>query len=180
MAMPQQQMNNQNFNTQPTSTGGNYNFFTGTTAKNTQIPKYNQNQQAAFAQALQQALSGLQNPSAGFDPIAQKARTQFKTQTVPGIAERFEALGGGSDRGGSALTGQLGSAGAGLEESLAALQSQYGLQQQGLLQQLLGLGLTEQNENIYEPAQGSEFMSLINALLQAGGQLGGAAIKAYA
>lgn len=196
MAMPQQQMNMMNMLQQqngggnplsyqsPQSTGGKYNFFTGTTAKQTQIPKFNQQQQQGFSQALQQALSGLQqqqqNPGAGFEPFAQKARTQFNTQTVPGIAERFESLGSGSDRGGGSLAGQLGAASAGLEENLAALGGQYSQQQQQLLQQLLGLGLTEQNENIYEPEKQSDFMNILMSLISAGGQAGGAALAAMA
>lgn len=160
------------FQTQPSSTGGNYGFFSGTTAKHTQIPKFNQQQQSALAQLLQRGLSGLQNPQQGFEPIAQKARTQFNTQTAPGLAERFTSMGGGQRSG--AFQSAVGSAGQGLEESLAALGAQYGLQSRGLDQNLLGLGLGEQNQNIYEPEKQSDFMSILMALIGAGGQLGGA------
>lgn len=173
MAIPNQMQQNQ---MPPTmSQGGKYNFFTGTTAKQTQIPKFNQQQQQGLSQSIQKLMAGLQNPGAGFEPFAQKARTQFNTQTVPGILERFESM--GSNRGSSGLAGQLGASSSGLEESLAALGGQYEQGQQQLLNQLLGL---EQNENIYEPEKQSDLMSILMALISAGGQVGGAALKAYA
>lgn len=158
-------------------------FFSNTPAQISQIPKFNQQQQSALAQLLQQGLGGLQNQQQfNFEPIAQQARTNFKANTIPSIAERFASM--GSDRGSSALIGSLGAAGSNLEQGLATLKSQYGLQQQGqqnqLYQTLLGLGLQPQNETIYEPEKQSDFMSLLMALLSAGGQVGGAALKAYA
>lgn len=129
-----------------------------------QVPIRAPNQIGAQNQLLQMGLSGLQNlPNANFEPIAQRARTQFNTQTVPGIAERFTALGAGGGRS-SAFTGALGQAGSGLEEALASLGSQYGLQQRGqeqnFLSNLLGFGLQPQFENISEqqgPGFGSSF-----------------------
>ncbi len=87
-------------------------------------------------QALQ-ALQGLGGNQFNFQPLAQQARTQFQTNTIPGLAERFTSLGQGAQRS-SAFQGALGQAGGELEQGLAALQSQYGLKQQGLQQQLLG------------------------------------------
>src|SRR5271154_2626387 len=81
-------------------------FFSGSPAQVAQIPRLAPNQLQGQNQALQMALSGLQNPTAGFEPIAQKARTQFNTQTVPGLAERFTSLGGGQRS--SAFQGALG------------------------------------------------------------------------
>lgn len=91
-------------------------------------------------QAGNLALQGLQNPYEGFEPIAQQARTQFQTSTVPSLAERFTSMGSGGQRS-SAFQGALGQAGAGLESNLAALQSDYGLRRQGMLQNLLGQAL---------------------------------------
>lgn len=107
-----------------------------------------------YQQGLQQdvgqfAMQGLQNPYAGFAPIEQRARSQFQQQTLPSIAERFASLSGGMSS--PAFASQLGQAGAGLEESLAALASQYGLQREGNLSQLLGLGLRPSQENILFP-----------------------------
>lgn len=94
-----------------------------------------------------------------FAPIAQQARTQFQTQTVPSLAERFTALGGQTRPGtASGLIGQLGAAGAGLEEGLAALASKYGIvQQQNLADQALRqaqLQLQQQGQQFgYQSAQ---------------------------
>jgi hypothetical protein len=145
-------------------------FWSRKPAQVTSVGKFNPQQQQGFSQILQQALSGLQNPQQGFEPIAQQARTNFKQNIIPGIAERFESM--GSNRGSSGLIGSLGAAGAGLEGNLAALGSQYGLQQQGLSQQLAQLGLTEQSENIFQPEQSSGIENLLMALIGGGGQGG--------
>ena len=119
-----------------------------------QMQKFNPQQQQGFSQILQQALSGMQNPQEGFEPMAQQARSQFQSQTVPSLAERFTAMGQGGQRS-SAFQGALGEAGAGLEEGLASQGSQYGLQRQGQLQQLLGMGLTPQFDTFRNaPTQG--------------------------
>ena len=156
-------------------------FFTSTPAKTTSAPIFSPEQNATFDQLRQMGQQGLQNQNQfNFDPIAQKARTQFNSQTIPSIAERFQSMGGpnSSDRGGSALTGQLGAAGAGLEEGLAALKSQYGFQNQGqqnqLFQNLLGLGLTPQTQNFYTPEQPSFVENAGNSVLSFLPQLIGA------
>jgi hypothetical protein len=123
----------------------------------------NQNVLPAIAPLLQQLQ---QRQGQGFEPIAQKARSQFNTQTIPSLAERFTSLGGQRS---SAFQGALGSAGAGLDESLAALGSQYENQQQGqqqqLLMALLGLGLQPQFENTFQPGT----PGLLNNLFGGGG-----------
>lgn len=121
------------------------------------LPTRAPNQIGAQNQLLQMGLSGIQNlPQPSFEPIAERARTQFNTQTIPGLAERFTSLGGGQRS--SAFQGALGQAGAGLEEALAALGSQFGLQQRGqdqnFLSNLLGMGLSPQFENIIPQGQG--------------------------
>ena len=114
---------------------------------------------------LSQQLSQLGGQQHSFAPIAQEARQQFQQQTVPALAERFTAMTGGRATS-PAFASQLGSAGAGLESSLAALGSKYGLAQQGLqnqqLQMLLGAGLSPQFDTGY--MQGSP------GLLQYGAQ----------
>lgn len=127
-------------------------FFQGTPAQTTQLPRFAPNQQSALNDILSMALGGLRDNKFSFDPIAQTARTQFQTQTVPGIAEQFTGIGGGQRS--SAFQGALGSAASGLEEKLAALRSGYNINQQSQLQNLLGIGLTPSFENIYMPQQG--------------------------
>mgnify|MGYP003653493345 CR=1 FL=1 len=88
-------------------------------------------QQAWQSQLGQQGMQQLQNPFEGFQPIEQRARDQFQQTTVPSLAERFTAMGNGQRS--SAFQGALGQAGSGLESNLAAMRSQYGMQnrQQG-------------------------------------------------
>lgn len=177
--------------------------FSSTPASNTQLPTLSPQQQQYQNFLLQQLPGLLQNlqsklsqPTAtsqfDFAPIAQQARTQFKTQTVPTLAERFGALAGDS-RGSSGVFGQLGAAGAGLDENLASLQQQYGMQQQAfnygaqqnqtnqllqLLSLLSGQGLGRSQENIYDPGQSSGAWQLLNSLVgglgSAAGKVGGA------
>ena len=73
---------------------------------------------------------------------------QFEEQTVPGIAERFSAVDGQRS---NAFAQSLGQAGAGLQENLAALQGQLGMQGLGQLAQLLGMGNQQSFENIFRP-----------------------------
>ena len=121
-------------------------------AQTTQLQTLDPQQQALRSQSGQMAMQGLQDPTAGFDPIAQQARSQFQTQTIPGLAERFTSFGQGGQRG-SDFAGALSGAGSELEENLAAQKAQFGLQKQGLLQQLLGQSLQPGFENIYQPEQ---------------------------
>lgn len=70
-----------------------------------------------------------QSDKYGFEPIAQQARGRFYGQTLPGLAERFTAMGGtGRSAGfGNLMNQQSGQ----FEQGLAALQSQYGQQERG-------------------------------------------------
>ena len=122
-------------------------------------------------QALQMAFSQLQSPQQGFAPIAQQARSQFESQTLPSLVEQFTA-GAPSGERSSAFAGALGSAGAGLEQNLAAMGSQYGLQQQGQAQNLLGMGLTPQNQHMYQPEGQSGIMQLLQMLAKGAGGAG--------
>ena len=121
-------------------------------AQTTQLPTLTPQQQAWQSQSGQMAMQGLQDPTAGFDPIAQQARSRFQTQTLPSLAERFTSFGQGGQRS-SDFMGAMAGAGADLDEGLAAQQSQYGLQNRGLLQQLLGMSMQPSFENIYQPEQ---------------------------
>lgn len=110
-----------------------------------------------LVQSGQQGLQGL--PQAGFDfaPLAQQARTQFNTETVPTLAERFTAMGNGQRS--SAFESSLGRAGAGLEENLAALKAQYDYnnfqnQQQHYLNRILGGAQPQYQQSFIPPQQG--------------------------
>jgi hypothetical protein len=109
-------------------------------------------------------LSLLQNPTQGFQPIANRAQTMFNQQTVPGLAERFTAAGGGS-LSSPAFASMQTQAGLDLAERLAALEAQYGQQGIGNALQMLSMGLQPEFDQYREPAQNFGL-----DLLQAGGQ----------
>ena len=91
-------------------------------------------QQQLQNSSINQALSLLQGGQPqGFQPIADQARANFTSKTVPSLAERFGNP--GNESGSSALYGQLSGAGADLDRGLAALQAQYGQNQLGTLLQ---------------------------------------------
>lgn len=121
-------------------------FFSGTGPSIQTAPTVGRNQGQGIDQLLQMGLQGLQNPYQGFQPIEQRARSQFAQQGIPSLAERFTSM-GNNKLTSPAFVGQLGSAQAGLEEGLAALRSQYGLQSQGQNLNLAQLGLTPQFQN---------------------------------
>jgi hypothetical protein len=136
-----------------------------------QMPKYSPQMMQGLEQIFSQGLEGLQNPQAGFQPIADQAVNQFNTQTVPGLAERFTAMGGGQRS--SAFQNALGGASSDLNRNLAALGANYGLQnRQGLLDQLK-LGLTPSFETIHRPRQSGFLQGLIPPFA-AGGNYQGA------
>lgn len=113
---------------------------------------YSSEQQNALNMVLMQALQGLQQSPYSFEPIKQQALSTFQQDIIPSLAERFAGLGATNSSG---FTGELARAGTGLSRDLASLQSQYNLQQQGSLQNLLGLGLQPQNQQYYRlPQQG--------------------------
>src|SRR5574338_331090 len=147
-------------------------FLIGSPAKQTQLSRFNPEQQQLQSLIGNQAGSLLQNLGKNqfdFAPIAQQARTNFQTKTIPSIANRFAALGA---QGSGAYTHALGSAGAGLEEGLASLQSQFGLhqagQQQSLLLSLLSQALQSQNESLYSPETSGFLQQILPFLIKAG------------
>jgi hypothetical protein len=148
------------------------NFFTGRPAQLNSINKYSPEAQSALSQLTGSASQGFNNPYAGFEPIAQRARSQFHGSTVPGIAERFASMGSNA-LSSPALYSQLGAAGAGLEEGLAALQSQYGMQNRGRLLQELLAGISPQNEYFYQPREAGFAESFLSPLLGSASQMGG-------
>jgi len=144
-------------------------FLMGKPATTEPIYTYTPEQRAAMGELRQMGMRGLRR---GFDfgPIEQQARTAFRQRTIPSIAERFTAMGRGAQAS-AAFPQQLGAAGAGLEESLAAMRGQYGLQQQSMLQNLLGMGLGQQFHPLYRPETPGFLQTLGGYGLQSAGQL---------
>jgi len=112
-------------------------------------PTVNPEQQKYMSMLLGLGGNALQNPYAGFEPIRQQALTQFQQNIVPSLAERFTSMGGGRISS-PAFASQLGQAGSGLEQALAAMQAQYGQQNQRNALSMLALGLSPSFENIYK------------------------------
>jgi hypothetical protein len=106
-------------------------------------------QQNALNFLAQGGLRGLTQTPFNFAPMANQQLENFYTNTVPSLAERFTAMGGGQRS--SAFQGALANAGRFLGNDLAAQQGQYNLQQQGNLLNLLNLGLTPQYEQFVNP-----------------------------
>lgn len=150
--------------------------------KASQLPLLNPEQMGGLQNLLQFGQQKLSNPQAGFEPFADLARKRFQSQTIPSIAERFTSL--GNDRRSSAFEGALGSASSDLESQLAALGSQYGLQNEQTALNFINSGLKPSFENIIEPKKQGFFESLFGsaapgigtyAALSALGGSGGAA-----
>lgn len=127
-------------------------FLMGVPQRIEQVERFKPSGQNALEMLLKMGGNTLQNPYEGFDPIEKRARSQFNQQTIPSLAERFTSLGSNSLSSPS-FASHLGQAGAGLEEGLAALRSDYGNQsrQHGL--DLLRLGLTSPYESFGVDAQ---------------------------
>lgn len=136
-----------------------------------QLPRLTPQQQQLQSQALG-AFPGiferLQQPL-DIEPLLQQRRTAFQQETIPSLAERFTALGGGQRS--SAFQGAIGRAGAGLEENLAGMQTQAQMQdlarQQGLLGLLSQLGMQPSFETYYQPGTGGFFGGVAPFLGQA-------------
>lgn len=114
----------------------------------------------------------LSNKPEAFEKFEKPFISQFQQQTVPSIAERFSSLGSGS-QGSSAFSQELGAAGTGLSEKLAAMRG--GLQQNALSQLMgmmqSGLGAQAFGYGHRSPQQGF-WASLAPGLAQGIGQAG--------
>jgi hypothetical protein len=125
---------------------------------------YTKQQMSNFGQYGKMGMQGLQTGQmpggVSFEPLAQQAMTQFNTQTIPSIASRFAGM--GDTRNSSAFQSALGNAGAGLQENLAAMHSQYNMGMMPYLMQLLQMGQTPMYEQQYLPGQ--------KGFLQSGGE----------
>lgn len=139
-------------------------------SKTIKMPRFTSAQQSMLNQISQQAMQGLQNPYEGFQPLAEQARRQFTSETLPSLTERFTALNPSAQRS-SDFQGVMQGAGSDFEKDLLAMQSQYGMQNRNLLQSLLNLGLQPQYENIYQP-EGAGAMQQLGSMLTGVGLAG--------
>lgn len=148
-------------------------FLFGKAPQVKQINRFNPQQQGGLSQLLTQGLSGLQNPYAGFQPIAQRAINRFEQQGIPSIAERFSSMGNNA-LSSPAFASQLSQGRAGLESDLAAQEAQFGQQNISQLLQMLGMGLQPQFDNFQTQGQEGLLQQLLPTLGRLGmGALGG-------
>jgi hypothetical protein len=161
---------------------GFWEWLAGSKAKTKQFDIYSPEQKKALQQLLPQILPDLldyvrqqqqplqfpQPSYEGFEPIEQRALSQFQTNTIPTIAERLTSLGSGPRS--TNFRGELAAAGAGLQEALAALRAQYGLgqQQANTLMNLFGQSLAPQTETAYMPATQGALQGGLPGLAKAG------------
>jgi len=129
---------------------------------------YTPQEQDIFSMLLNQGKNQLQNPYQGFDDISNYAQNNFYQNTIPSIAERFTAMGNGQRS--SAFQGALGQAGAGLNQSLAALRSQYGMQNQQNGLNTLQFGLRPAFQDYYQSSQPGFGENLLSGFTQAAPQ----------
>jgi len=136
-------------------------------AQTTQLPTSSPGQIADMDKARQIGMQGLQNPYEGFQPIADDAQRNFMSDTLPRIAEQFAGLGGTRSSG---YQGMMSGAGEGLQSKLAAMKSQYGMQNRNSMMNLMQMGMRPQFGNIYQPESAGRMQMLGDSAM--GGGLG--------
>ena len=113
---------------------------------------------------LQQSMGGLSSNKFDFEPIEQRARSDFQSKTLPGIRELFENMGSGERS--SAFAPSLASAGSDLESNLAMMRQQHGQQEKNSLMQMLQMSMMPQFENYYKQGQPGFLHSILGPMGQ--------------
>lgn len=136
-------------------------FLLGTPERFERIQRFEPNQVSALNNLLSMSQQRMQDPHAGFAPIQEQQMRNFQQNIIPSIAERFAGAGALNSSG---FQGALGGAGADLASNLAALQSQYGLQNRAQSLAEFQTGMTPQNEIGYFRRQPGAGESTLTAL----------------
>ncbi len=156
-------------------------FLLGKKEKTKQFQTFTPQQQGILNQLLSLGSQSLPQQSQYFESLLQPgseaegafaapAQRQFQEEIIPSIAERFTGqFGTGSSRS-SAFGQQLGQAGAGLAERLAAMRAQLAGQGAAGLQGLLSTGLSPQFSTAFRPAAPGFLGSLLSGVAPAAGQ----------
>jgi hypothetical protein len=138
----------------------------------TQTPAQNQLANQSIMQAMQ--LLGGGPDFSGWDPIQAEYEKYYNEDLIPSLAHRFTSMGNGAQNS-SAFANSLKSGSQDFAKSLAALKSQYGLQQQGLgnqrLATLLSGGMAPQFQQSYIPAQPGALQNFGTALAGGAGSV---------
>ena len=130
----------------------------GSSGRNRQVPTMSNQQSSAVHNMLGMGLAGMQDPYAGFAPIAQQARQQYQ-QSIPSLASRFTSLSPSLMRTGG-FKNSMDQNNQNFEQMLAALQAQYGLQNRGQFMNMASMGLQPTFENQYTPGNQGLFQSI--------------------
>jgi len=138
-------------------------FFTGKKPSFEQVPTRSPQQLQTMQSLLKNLLPQAQQ-SFDFGPIAQGATQRFEQQTMPQISEAF---GGAGAKRSSGYNQAIANAMETLQTQLAGQESQFGLQSQGNIANLLGMGLGQQFENVERPGEESPFATILPYLLHA-------------
>ena len=136
-------------------------FFTGRKPSVQQVPTRSKQQIQGMDQLVANLLPQVQQ-SFDFGPIAQAATSRFEQQTMPGIEERF---GGANAKRSSGYNQSIANAMENLQTQLAGQQSQFGLQSQANMGNLLNLGMGQQFENVMDEGSESPFGAMLAQLL---------------
>jgi len=153
-------------------------FLLGKGEKTKQFDLYTPEQKDYFSQILSR---GGQMQPQGFDYLEsilsqdpemmkqfeRPAMRQFEEEVIPGIAERFTGQFGEGSQQSSAFGQQLGKAGAGLSERLAAQRGQMGMGAISQLQNMLSPAMGRQFETMYQPQTPGFLQELLSSLLKA-------------
>lgn len=148
-------------------------YLLGTPADAKQIPRFGETQ-LGLQQSITDRIQGLLGQPSNFEPIAAQARQQYQEQTLPAIKNQFSTPGASS-----AYQNAIARGASNLEANLAALGSNYNLQQQQLVPALGKLALEPQFETIYEPKQSGALQDFASQLLPVLGQTGLQAVLDY-
>lgn len=120
-------------------------------------------------------LMGLFNDPEFFKSFEAPLQRQFQEETVPGLANRFAAMGSGGSLGSTGFRNQLAREGSNLHTNIAALRGgmmqnaipqlmQYAQQPFQNLMNLYNTGLGHPTENVYQPPSAGPFAGPLNAL----------------
>ncbi len=140
----------------------------------TQTP--GQMQDADFLRSF--GIQQLQNPYAGFDPIANKLQNQWTQNTVPSLAARFGSLGDNKLTSG-AFTSQVQGSQNQLNDIIGSLGSQYGQNNINSALNMINSGMRPQFENIYQPSRTGFVQNTWNNAQQTVNSLAPMAAKAF-
>lgn len=140
-----------------------------------QIPTMSPGSVKALQWASQRGMNQIQNPYAGFDPIANRANAVFRENLLPRAAENWQAMNGqGNDLSSGTFGSQLGAAQRSFGNDLAAMQAQYGQQSMQQGANLLNIGTKPTFENAFFPARDTWLSGALGQAGNAAGMMGAA------